>query len=196
LSALVIGFTVYGVLRFASQKTKSEGFIVNSLHIASAIVAFLVAALSIEVVSAVVVAKQFDILIFSGVFGGLMLDIESRVKNKRMARLVGISTSLVLALVVLVQQQLHDGIVVLAVGLLLTILLVGIGIVQKHKEKMLIGGVALVSVIALNAGGLIDFFVHAGWLGFASLGIIAILIASLLERFGAMFSMQARKWLV
>lgn len=195
LSALVIVLTMYAVLRYVSQRIKPEGVVCQSLHVVAAIVAFIAASLSVDVFSGFA-GNAYQALIFSFVFGGLMFEAENRIKHEKMAQILGVGTSLVLGTIVLVHQQIQDGIMVFAVALCITVILIGIGIIQKHKHKLLIGGMTLAAVLLLNAGGMINFFIHAGWLGFASLGACAILVASLLERFGAMFSLRARSWLV
>jgi len=195
LSALVIALTVFAALRYAGQRIKPVGLVANTMHLISVIVAFAAALLSVDVVSGVS-ASIYEALVFSLVFGGLMFDIEHRVKNAKLARAFGIGSYLLLCLITLVYQQLYDGLLVFIAGLLVPAVLIGVSVVQKHKEKMLISGLTLASVLLLNAGATVDFFIHAGWLGFASLGAAAILIASLLERFGAMISVRARRWFV
>jgi len=193
LSAMVIALTVFVVIRYASQSIKPEGFIANLLHVVCVIVAWVAAVLAIDAVP-VSLGGHYGALVFCIVFGGLMFDIDCRVQNIRMARLLSIGTSVSLATVILVYHQLYDGVIVFIGGILLSLALVGLGLAQKQRDKMLIGGLTLISVLLLNAGGMIDFFMQTGWLGFASLGAIAILLASLLDRFGAIFSVYVRRW--
>jgi len=193
LSALVTALTVTVVLRYVCERIKPAGIVYQSLHVTGAIVAFITASLSVDIVSSVA-GTSYEALVFSIVFGVLMFDIEHRVKHVEMARILGIGTSLVLATIILIHQQIHDGIVVFVLGFCLPIALVGVGILQKHKHKMLIGGLTLATVLLLNAGGMIQVFMQTGWYGLALLGACAILSASLLERYGAMFSIRARRW--
>jgi len=195
LSAMVVALTLFAALRYVSQRVKPVGTVSGLLHFASAAVALLAASLSVNTVSGVG-GGVYEAVVFCIVLGGLMFDVERRVQNEKMARLFSICTSVVLVIFILVHQQLHDSIIVFAGGLFLAIALTGIGVVQKHKEKMLIGAIAALSVLLLNASGLFNFFMQTGWLGFASLGVVAIIIASLLERFGAMFSLKAQRWLM
>ncbi len=195
LSALVIALTVYVALRYACQRIKLEGVVCTALHVVCATTAFVAASLSVDVVSRVA-GPSYEALIFSVVFGGLMFDIENRVKSIKMAKALGIFTSIVVATIILVHQQFHDDAAVFVIGLSVPIALICAGIMQQQKYKILIGGLTLATTVLLNAGGMIQFFLHAGWFGFASLGASAILVASLLERFGAVFSMRVRRWLV
>ncbi len=192
LSAFVIALTMYAVLRYTSMRVSSDGVICNTLHVGGALVALLAASLSIEIFTGLV-GKSNQALIFITIFGGLMFDLERQIKNTQFSRILGIGTSLVLSIIILVHQQIHDGITVFATGLCIPIVLTGVGVVRNHNHKMLIGGLTLAAVLLLNAGGVIHLIADAGWLGFASLGACAILVASLLERFGAMFSMRVRK---
>jgi len=193
LSAMVIGLTVFAALRYTSQRISPVGVIANLIHLVSAIVAFIIAVVSIDVIASGT-EEYVLVLAFCIVLGGLMLDIEQRVKNKILSRVLGIGTSLAIAAVIVLYQLFSSGIVVFAGGLLLSVALVGIGIALKKREKVLIGGITLITIFLLNSSGMIETFMQAGWLGFASIGAIAILLASLLDRYGAMLSLQARSW--
>lgn len=195
LSAVVTALTMYFVLRYASERVKSQGVVYHSLHVAGAIVAFITASLSVDIVSGVA-GNTYEALVFSIVFGGLMFDIEHRVKHAGMARILGMGTALILATIMLIHQQIHDGIIVFALGFCMPITLMGVGIMHKQKHKTLIGGLTLATVLLLNTGGMIQVLVQTGWYGLALLGACAILSASLLERYGAMFGIRARRWLV
>jgi len=193
LSSMVIGVTIYATVRYASQRISPEGIIVNALHIISAFVALVTGVMALFVFEPISV-PLFLAIPFSLVFGGLMLELESRVRKPEFANVLGIGASVLVACATVLQQQVYDVPGMFYAGLVVPVIMIVVAAIQQHKGKMIIGAVALLAVFLLHASGIFTFFTQTGWLGFATLGGIAILVASLLERFGPMLSMKSRLW--
>lgn len=193
LSSTVICLTIYAALRFTSQRISSDGIVVNALHIVSAFVALVTGVMSL-IVFEPISEPLFLAVPFSLMFGGLMLELESRVNKAEFAQVLGIGASVLVACVTVLHQQVYDVSGLFYAGLIVPVIMIIVAAAQQHKGKMIIGTVTLLTIFLIHASDLFMYFTQTGWLGFASLGGIAILVASLLERFGPMLSIKSRRW--
>lgn len=192
LSGIMIALTAFAALKYFSQRLNTNGLVSGVLHVLSAATALLAALLCVFVVTPVF-NNSLVALVSCGVFGVLMLELESRIENHDLAEFMGIASSVIVGIAVLYHQLLFSGFAVFLAG---TVVLAGLlvaGSIQQNREKLVIGGMAFLAVILLNAPNLIQYFVSTGWLGFASLGAIAIVLASLVDRFGPMVTVHLRR---
>ncbi len=192
LSGLMVALTAFVALRFLTQRDELNSVLSGALHCASAATALVAALLAMSALPGTW-SVGLDALVFCGVLGGLMLDLECRIQSEDMAEFFGIATAIVLAIAMLYHQLLYNGLMVFLSGLMLSIAMIALALMQKNKEKIIIGVVALLAFGIMNAASIATYFADTGWLGFASLGAMAIVIASVLDRFGPILSVRLRR---
>lgn len=61
---------------------------------------------------------------------------------------------------------------------------------QGHRTESILAALLLVVLIALNANGLMTAALATGWWGVATAGVLAIVAASLVERYGAIIKLR------
>lgn len=191
LSGLMVALTAFAALRYFALRCDAAGFFVGVLNVLSSIAA-LSAAISAVMALPVFIHAAFWPLVFSAIFGALMFELETRIEKRDLAEFMGIGSSIIIAIVVLINQFDGNSAVGFISGFSIASVLILVALMQQFKEKLAIGLFILGGVVVLNAGGVIDFLTHAGWVGFAILGAMAIVLASLFERFGPMLSERVR----
>jgi len=192
LSAMMVALTLFAALRYFSQQLDTKNVLLVLSHIISAASAMMAAIFAMYALPDGVNSSVM-LLTFCLPFGALMFELESRIKSNEMAEIMGIAAALILAIAVVCHQFLDNGLFVFATGFALLTILTVIAWIQKNKERLCISGIALLAIVVLNASEIAGYFVSAGWLGFAGLGALAIIMASLLERFGPVWSERLRR---
>ncbi len=189
LSVMVIALTLFAGVRYASQRIESPVVLANALHSVSAYLAIVAAYFGALWVHSFLPAVFLEIT-FIALFGGLMFELESRVQSKWFARFISVANYTVLAAAVLFGLIFLGSLLSFVVGSLTTIVLAVLSAIRKRRAELFISGMALAAMLLLYTDNIVWYINHAGWFGLATLGGLAILSASLIERFGPVLSLR------
>ena len=66
--------------------------------------------------------------------------------------------------------------------------------IKTADRLLLVLGIVLALMIGIaHVGGVIDLIIDSGWIGFAIAGISVIVLASMLDRYGAIIKLKLTK---
>lgn len=189
LAMTMVSFTVFVLLRQFSNRLEGKLLLTHAVYLLTALSGLAVATYAIIAAEAVLPSNSL-ILVFSLVFAVLMLEFDRREKFGEFDDVLSIGWFIVLASAVLWNELVFGGVITLLYSLLIATAMIAMAVVYRSKVRFSISLAALALIAVLNASTLIEFVSTAGWIGLALVGAVAIVLASFIDRFGALFAVK------
>lgn len=192
-ASLVVCATVYILLRHVSSRLDTDTLLQNTLHIVSATIALIVAMLTM-----VVTEPMLGELVKGGVFALvttlLTVELQSRVNNITLQRTLSMCGTGLAAAISIGTVLVLDGTAVILFALLNAVVLLAYALLAKHKTESVCALISFAAIALFQLDDIFSLFAATGWWGVASAGGAAILLASMLERYGALLTLKGQRW--
>ncbi|RTZ62187.1 MAG: hypothetical protein DSZ32_00860 [Gammaproteobacteria bacterium] len=181
-----------GLRAFSQQHREDKSW--NMLADSLAYIAVFYVASSLETIAGPLIGSRFALSVFAITIAALTLDLTHRGDNATLNRIMTLFTGAVVALSFVLSDLGHAPFAAALMSMAAGAGLIGYGWMKKEKALMVFGlapmGVASYDTVSK----LWHFLFSNNWISLAVVGITAIIIASVLERHGAVLKLKLEQW--
>lgn len=194
VAALIACATLYVLLRHLSERLSADSILQNFLHIVSAATGLIVAVL-LTSLSEHYVGTGLNGGVFSLVTAILTIELQARIKNSTLQRTLSLCGSALAVTISISSVIFFSSSSVILLCVLTAVVLLSYGLITRRIPEALCAMVLIVTITVFQLSFLVGMISAAGWWGVAGMGATAILLASILERYGTIVSLRAKQWI-
>ncbi len=158
------------------------------------LIAGLHAAVIVSFEMALPISEQLDTLVFGLVFGAICGDVYRRSVKTWMQGFAKNVGAILITLCLVANHLMYTSFTTAFTAIVIASLMLLAAIKIKDIVLSVIAVGIVVSLPAFHFATVMDFFIGSGWLGFAVGGVSIIILASLLERYGAILKLKLSKF--
>ncbi|MGH1539982.1 MAG: hypothetical protein ACRBHB_06150 [Arenicella sp.] len=197
LTLLVMAVTAYLILRQTGLLLKADSMIRRGTEIVSVFIAGFVALQLSEVVFSALIHSEYlmylrylRIPVTAIVFSMMCFDLWRRTSSVALqTAFMNLASSAVL-LGFAFNQLFYENLFTAFSGITVGMALVYFGYLIRSRYSMLMGASLFLGIVVTQCGALIEMLFSTGWLGLAVTGASIIVIAALVDRYGAIIQLK------
>ena len=191
LALAVVSMTVFVLLRHLSMRLNRQSILSKSVHLLIMLAGFTTAAYA-TVAADVLLPSNVLILVFGALYMALMLHFDRREMNTKFDVVLCVGWFLISASAIIWHDLFFSGLFALAIGSLMSVALIVVALIKRQHVQFWIGCLTFGVLMLLNVSMLVDLVSGAGWIGLAAMGACAIVLASVIDRYGALLTLKLR----
>ena len=131
--------------------------------------------------------------LFATILAGLTVDLSIRSKNTWAHKVVKVTGALIVSSVLMINHMDNVSFMSTLSMLIASGIMIFAGIKTADRLLLVLGIVLALMIGIAHVGGAIDLIINSGWIGFAIAGISVIVLASMLDRYGAIIKLKLTK---
>ena len=193
LMIAMVGMALFLIARQTSQFPDRSARLAISLEVVSWPLAVIIAAATTNALD-VSGASGVQALVFSSVYAALALDIMRRTAHRSLAKAVGRSIGIAVALSFTIGVAFWptaiDALLSIAAGILLLLW----GAASRQTVTLLAGLITAVAGLSYGFEALVELVFNSSWIELAIFGACAIVLGSVLDRHGVGVKLRLTRW--
>ena len=128
--------------------------------------------------------------LFVAIFAALTIDLSIRSKNTWAQKIVKVTGAVIVSLVLMIHHLDSMSFISTLSMLIASSIMIFAGIKTADRLLLVLGIVQALTIGVAHTGEVVDLILGSGWIGFAIAGVSVIVLASMLDRYGAIIKLK------